>query len=467
MQRLILFSLFFLHSAILNLTFATKIEESYFVYSNSPTLKNALARDPKLVMDHPSKKGFEIYGPKGLGEYLKSINVRHEDLNKIEGTFKKIQKVSYPTFEQVVARMRSAATKYSKIMKMFSVGKTVKGRDLWVIKISDNVNADEVEPEFKYIGNMHGDEIVGRELLQKLIEDIGESYVAGDREIVKLVNESEMYIMPSMNPDGAENVVRWNGNNIDLNRNFPNPFESMNLRQPVHGWNNQRSRFGSGQGSLPDSGGDSPLALQPETLAVMKFQEERKFSLSANFHGGAVVFNYPWDSKIERHPMNDFLIDISLEYSKLNLPMWNSTEFSQGITNGADWYIVKGGMQDWSYVVHNDLQFTIELSDVKYPNFAEIPKFYNDNKKAMIEFMNTIFQGGGFNWVAKRAQSGFVNVIDPQGKNLGKFPWKNGEFYKILPQGKYKLNILDMQGSLMKAIEVDVGNGQSASIYQI
>ena len=47
-------------------------------------------------------------------------------------------------------------------MKLFSIGKSVEGRDLWVLKISDNVNVDEVEPEIKYISSMHGDEIVGQ-----------------------------------------------------------------------------------------------------------------------------------------------------------------------------------------------------------------------------------------------------------------------------------------------------------------
>ena len=50
-------------------------------------------------------------------------------------------------------------------MRMFSLGKTHEGKDIWAIKISDNPETDELEPEVKYIANMHGDEIVGRELM--------------------------------------------------------------------------------------------------------------------------------------------------------------------------------------------------------------------------------------------------------------------------------------------------------------
>jgi hypothetical protein len=60
----------------------------------------------------------------------------------------------------------------ASIAQMFSIGKSHQGRDLWVVKISDNVQVDEVEPEFKYISSMHGDEITGRELMVFLIEDL-------------------------------------------------------------------------------------------------------------------------------------------------------------------------------------------------------------------------------------------------------------------------------------------------------
>jgi hypothetical protein len=430
--------------------FATKIEESYFVHSNSPSLKKIITQNPRLILDHPSKKGFEVYGPKGLGEYLKSINVKFSNLDLVESVQKKSNQFSYPRYEQVVKRLQNAVAKYSKFMKIFSVGKTVKGRDLWVVKISDNVNVDEAEPEFKYISSMHGDEIVGRELMQIFIEDLGAAYVAGDKEVTKLINDTEIFIMPSMNPDGSEIPQRGNGNNVDLNRNFPNPF----VANKTNIQNRGRIFQGGRTFSMMESGLEE--RIEPETQAIMKFHEERNFSLSANFHGGAVVMNYPWDSIYERHPLNDFLIDISLDYSKLNAPMWNSTEFERGITNGADWYIVRGGMQDWSYVVHNDLQFTVELSDIKYPNFAEIPKFYKDNRESLLSFMQYIYQGAGFQWQNKKNESGLVEVLTSSGSTLGKFPWKNGEFYKVLPVGNYTYVIYGKQGSLLKKLPVEV-----------
>lgn len=61
-----------------------------------------------------------------------------------------------------------------------------------------------VKPEMKYVGNMHGNEPIGRELLIRLADYLCEGWKAKDQEIVDLLNRTNIHLMPTMNPDGFE-----------------------------------------------------------------------------------------------------------------------------------------------------------------------------------------------------------------------------------------------------------------------
>lgn len=339
--------------------FARIIEEGYAVRDPQGDFLNEVKRHPDLVIDHVHKGSFEVWGPHGLGKWLKGMNAEAQAVDSIETT----RADDYLTHDQVTAELKAIAQTYPKTTKLFSIGKSTKGRDLWVMKVSRNASVDDNRPEFKYIANMHGDEIVGRELMLKLIKDLVTNDQT-DAEVTKLLDSVQIYIMPSMNPDGAAARTRWNAQNIDLNRDFPDKTTSDNA--------------------------NTPDGRATETQLVMKWQATRNFKLSANFHGGAEVVNYPWDAIPQTHPAEPFLKMICLEYAKNAPYIAASTSFENGITNGYAWYEVLGGMQDWSDNYYRDLQITIELSDNKWPSYSKVDYYWKQNRKAMLTFINRV-----------------------------------------------------------------------------
>ena len=77
---------------------------------------------------------------------------------------------SYHNYNELTDFLTNISNQYPDITSLKSIGQSVQGRELWVMEISDNPGVNEIEPEFKYIANMHGDETVGRELSLYLIE---------------------------------------------------------------------------------------------------------------------------------------------------------------------------------------------------------------------------------------------------------------------------------------------------------
>lgn len=172
--------------------------------------------------------------------------------------------------------MRDINAQYPAITRLYSIGKSVQQRDLWVLEITAHPGQHiEGVPEFKYVANMHGNEVVGREMLLLLAQYLCQQYKLNDR-ITHLLERTRIHLLPSMNPDGYEmshegdassGTGRANANGIDLNRNFPDQYGRNKL--------NERQ--------------------EPETEAVMNWTLSIPFVLSANLHGGSLVANYPYD----------------------------------------------------------------------------------------------------------------------------------------------------------------------------
>jgi len=323
----------------------------------------------------------------------------------------------YPTWAQVEQTLQQRASQYPRLCRLYDLGVSVQGRHIWALNISDDAGTEEDEPEFRWIANMHGDEVTGLMLLMYMIDYLLQNY-GTDPRVTSLVNSVDIWIVPSMNPDGYTNNTRSNARGVDLNRNFP-----------------------EGTNGEPNS----PAGREPETAVIMNWCFGRSFTLSANYHGGALVVNYPYDndgmgSVYSPTPDDDLFIYISEEYSRHNLPMWNSSTFYHGITNGAAWYAISGGLQDWSYRYMSDNDVTIEVSANKAPPFSQMPSFWNDNRESMLAYMETCLIG--VRGVVTDAATGapLSATIWVTGRNHPVYTDPDvGDYHRMLLPGTYEL----------------------------
>lgn len=283
----------------------------------------------------------------------------------------------YPTYTQYVSMMEVFETDYPQLCSLFSIGKSVQNRDLWFLKITSGVIPTGEKPKFMYSSSMHGDETVGFILMLRLIDYLLSNYGTDDR-ITQLLDEIEIYINPLFNPDGAYfggdgntilSPIRRNANSKDLNRNYPDP------------------RIGANP--------DGPY--QPETLAMMAFLDTMVVTMSANFHGGAEVVNFPWDSwlsSVKKHPDYTWFRSISKEYAdtvKFFGPAGYFTNPSpQGFIPGGDWYIISGGQQDYITYFAGGREITVELSNVKFPSASTLPDYWQYNYRSLLNFMEQV-----------------------------------------------------------------------------
>ena len=282
----------------------------------------------------------------------------------------------YPTHDVLLEMMQQLATDYPDICKIEEIGTSEQGRSVKVLKITDNPDIDENEPEMYYTGQMHGDEIVAYIMFLRLAYHLLENYEK-DQRITDLINNVEIWINPLSNPDGTyaggNNTVssasRSNSHGIDLNRNFPTP-------------------------NYPNPSGQNEAEVQMQ----ITFAENQNFVLSANSHSGIELVNFPWDTWTSSHPHadHDWWEQVSHNYANTvheNAPGSYMDEYDNGVTHGGDWYIVDGSRQDHMGYYQYCREVTLELSNDKMLDCELLPAHFTYNRDAMIGYIEETFYG--------------------------------------------------------------------------
>nr|XP_043876188.1 carboxypeptidase Z-like isoform X1 [Solea senegalensis] len=384
-------------------------------------------------------------------------------------------KFTYHSNAQMISVLKKTEEQCSSIARTYSIGRSMEGRELLVIEFSDNPGQHELlEPAMKYIGNMHGNEVLGRQLLIYLAQYLCSEYLLGNERVQTLINTTRIHILPSMNPDGYEvavngvqdnnyddnedtnaqqghrydtwNIGRNNAQNIDLNRNFPD------LTSLVYSRRKQRT-FRTDHFPIPDYYWFGKVA--PETYAVMKWIRSIPFVLSANFHGGDLVVSYPYD--LSKHPHEHSMLSktpddqvfkfLAKAYANShetmsyeNVRCGSSHTVSQkGIVNGAEWSSFAGGMQDFNYLHTNCFEVTVEVGCDKFPPEEDLFIAWHENQEALLTFMEHVHHG--IKGIIKDEEGNGIKGarISVKGIRHDITTVENGEYWRLLTPGTHIL----------------------------
>ena len=330
--------------------------------------------------------------------------------------------------------MQYFAETYPEICKLDTIGSTFSNYKLLAVKISDNVNSDETEPEFFLGGQMHGDELIGGMVCLRLIDKLLREY-GTNPEVTNLVDNMEIFINPLSNPEGTyiagpDSVnfsIRYTRNGyglnhlIDMNRNFPDAIA----------------------GEHPD---ESDYAF--ETEAFMQYADSHHFVMSANLHSGAEVVNYPFDTDPSLPADNAWWKMVSQEYVALARlyggESYMTSDFPSGYINGYAWYSITGSRQDYMNYFKHCREVTLELSIEKRLANDLLDSYTSRNIPPMLAYMKHATLGlRGF---VTDSVSGeplkakvFINGHDFFNSHVYSF-LPSGEYYRFLKAGHYNVS---------------------------
>ena len=326
----------------------------------------------------------------------------------------------------------------------WTFGRSSQGEPLWALDVTDPSSNSSAKPVVKLLGNTHGDEPAGREIVASLAEWLCERWARKDDvQATSLLRDARLLLVPTLNPDGFEKHRRGNAAGADLNRDFPDPWLDgdgdgvAQARAQAH----YRVRRAGGR----------TKGRQPETVAAMSLAQHAPCVAAIAYHEGAVVANYAWDghpSGDRRHgsysrcPDDDTQRMLASAYARTHPSMSASAQFKGGITNGAAWYPLYGGNQDWEYINTGCMFITVEANEQKWPKEQRLPALIADHRGATLALARAAL--GGVTGVVVDAATGErvagarVTVL---GREKSSTPAKgpSGEFFRTLLPGTYVL----------------------------
>jgi carboxypeptidase T len=298
---------------------------------------------------------------------------------------------SYAELERELLALQDS---YPHIARVINIGNSLEGRNIYALKISDNVYQDEQEAEVFFVGCHHAREWISVEVPLLLGKYLVENYEI-NTQVKDLVNQCEIWIVPLLNPDGLEYSIHfyryWRKNRRD---NGDGSFGVDPNRNYGYNWGYDDE----GSSPLPSSNvyrGPSAFS-EPETQAIRDLFAERNFQAVISYHNYSQVILYPWGYTNQPTAEEQLLDQIAADMSGL-MQSVNGTVYEYGQA-GADLYLTNGDTTDWTFGTYGIPSYTVELppKDEEHGGFfnaeEDIQPIFNENLPAMLYLIDWTVQ---------------------------------------------------------------------------
>jgi carboxypeptidase T len=280
----------------------------------------------------------------------------------------------YHNYAEMSSEVASTATAFPAIVSRFSIGRSFEGRELWAVKISDNVATDEPEPEVLFTANQHAREHLTVEMALYILRELTSKY-GSDPRITNIVNSRETWIVFSVNPDGSEYDVATGSYRLWRKNRQPNAGSSAVGTDLNRNWSWQWGCCGGSSGTFSSETyrGAAPFSA-PETARVRDFVASRvvggtqQIKAHIDFHTYSELVLWPYG-----YTTANTAAGLTANDQAMLSALGNQMAATNGYTpeQASDLYIADGTIDDWAWGAYKIASYTFEM----YPRTSS-PGFY-------------------------------------------------------------------------------------------
>ncbi|WP_331772164.1 M14 family metallopeptidase [Embleya sp. NBC_00888] len=302
----------------------------------------------------------------------------------------------YHNYAEMVTEIDKAVANHPTLITKQVIGRSYEGRDLYVLKISDNVTVDEAEPEVLFTHHQHAREHLTVEMALYLVKLLGDGY-AGDPRIKALVDSREIWIMPDVNPDGGEFDIATGSYRSWRKNRQPNSGSSNVGTDLNRNWNYKWGCCGGSSGSTGSETYRGPRAESaPEVKAVTDWVKGRvvggkqQVTAAIDFHTYSELVLWPFGWTYDE-VVPGMTADEYNTFATIGRAMAATNRYTP--EQSSDLYITDGSIDDWLWGDQRIYAYTFEMYPASgnggfYPPDEVIDRETSRNKAAVLHLLD-------------------------------------------------------------------------------